>query len=135
VAHPKFYFFDVGVLNGLLGNFEVSGDRIGALFEHLIFSQIVYGAAASDRDARVSSYRTEHGAEVDLIVEIGRDVWAVELKASRNVGTTDLRGLRSFADYFGKRHRPIVFYLGESRRRIESVDVLPWQEGLEEMGL
>jgi len=135
VQHPKFYFFDVGVLNGLLGNFEASGDRIGALFEHLIHSQVVYGAAAADREVQISSYRTEHGAEVDLIVEMGREVWAVELKASRNVGTTDLRGLRSFAEYHGRRHRPIVLYLGETRRRIESVDVLPWQEGLREMGL
>ena len=123
------------MLNGLLANFEASSDRIGALFEHLVFGQLVHGAAARDVDIRVSTFRTEHGAEVDLIVEIERTVWAIELKASRRVDRTDLRGLVRFADYHGRRHRPLVLYLGDERRRIESVDVLPWQEGLREMGL
>lgn len=135
VQHPKFYFFDVGVRNGLLGNFEVSGDRVGALFEHLVFSQLAAGAAANDLDMRISSYRTEHGAEVDFVVEIERDSWALEIKASRNVGTSDLRGLRSFADYVGKKHTAVVLYLGDTRRRIEGIDVLPWQDGLRAMGL
>jgi len=135
VQHPKFYFFDVGVRNGLLGNFEVSADRVGALFEHLIFSQLTASADANDVEIRVSSYRTEHGAEVDLVVELGRDVFALEIKASRNVGASDLRGLRSFADHAGKKHRGIVLYLGEHRRRIDGVDILPWQDGLRTMGL
>ena len=41
IQHPKFYFFDVGVLNGLLGNFTVSEDRKGLLFEHFIVNQIL----------------------------------------------------------------------------------------------
>ena len=41
VQHPRFYFYDVGVLNGALGNFEASSDRIGNLFEHLVLQMIV----------------------------------------------------------------------------------------------
>jgi predicted AAA+ superfamily ATPase len=134
VQHPKFFFFDVGVRNGLLGSFDVSSDRIGALFEHLVFSQLVAASAAADRELRIASYRTEHGAEVDFVVEHGRDVWALELKASRNVGASDLRGLRAFADFYGKAHRPMVLYLGEVRRRVDGIEVLPWQEALREIG-
>lgn len=47
----------------------------------------------------------------------------------------DLRGLRVFADFFGKRHRALVLCLGAERRRIEGIDVLPWQEGLRALGL
>ena len=135
VQHPKFYFFDVGVRNGLLGSFDVSGDRIGTLFEQLVFSQLAASAAAADCDIRIASYRTAHGAEVDFIVELARSVWALELKASRHVAKGDLRGLRSFGEYFGKEHTPLVLYLGAERRRIEGVDVLPWQDGLRQMGL
>ena len=135
MQHPKFYFFDIGVRNGLLGAFGVSADRIGGLFEHLVFTQITAGAAALDLDIRVSSYRTEHGAEVDLIVEAGREVYALELKASRHVTSGDLRGLRSFAAAHGTRHHPLVLYLGEDPRAIDGVDVLPWQQGLRAMGL
>jgi len=125
----------VGVRNGLLGAFEVSADRIGLLFEQLVFSQLTASAAAADRDIRIASYRTEHGAEVDLVVELGGEVWALELKASRSVDARDLRGLRSFAEYHGKRHSPAVLYLGDVRRRIEGIDVMPWQQGLRALGL
>jgi predicted AAA+ superfamily ATPase len=135
VQHPKFFFFDVGVRNGVLGNFAASADRIGSLFEHLIFTQIVAGAAARDRDVRLSSYRTEHGGEVDLIVELQGRVWAIELKASRTVGPVDLRGLRSFRELYGRPHEPRVWYLGDVPRVIDGVNVQPWQEGVREMGL
>lgn len=135
VQHPKFYFFDGGVRNGLLGSFETPADRVGAMFEHLVFSQLVAGCAAIDEDRRISSYRTGHGSEVDFIVERGGDLWALEVKASRNVGPGDLRGLRAFAEWYGKPHVAMVLYLGSTRRRINDVDVLPWQEGLREMGL
>lgn len=135
VQHPKLFFFDVGVLNGLLGNFEVSADRVGSLFEHLICQQLFDGAAALDRELKVSTFRTEHSAEVDFIVETGGRVWAIELKASTTVASSDLRGLSSFADYLGKAHQARVWYLGAERRRIGGVDVVPWQQGLRELGL
>jgi len=134
VQHPKFYFFDNGVLNGLLGNFGASPDRVGRLFEHILFGQIVHSAAAFDQTVRVSSFRTEHGAEVDFIVERGGDLFAIEAKASRTVGTTDLRGLARFAEYAGRRTRAMVWYLGREPKRLNGVEILPWQQGLEAMG-
>ena len=135
VQHPRYYFFDPGVLNGLLGNFKASPDRIGNLFEHLIFTQIAHSALALDKQINLSSYRTEHGAEVDFIVTSNGETLAIESKASRNVGRSDLRGLDSFAEYYGKPHRSMVFYLGAERRKMGRVEVLPWQEGLREIGL
>jgi len=135
VQSPRFFFFDPGVLNGLLNNFSASGDRIGTLFEHLLFSQIVHGAAAKDLDVRISSYRTEHGAEVDFIVEIKGELVAIEAKASKNVGKTDFRGLQSFSDYYGRKHRACVAYLGEVRKVIQGVEILPWMALLKELGL
>ncbi len=135
LQHPKVYFFDVGVLNGLLENFEVSADRVGVLFQHLICQQLHDGAAALDRPLRVSTFRTEHGAEVDFIVEFEKETWAIELKASRTVATSDLTGLARFADYLGKPHRARVWTMGDERRKVGGVDVLPWQQGLRELGL
>jgi predicted AAA+ superfamily ATPase len=135
VQHPRYYFFDPGTLNGLLGNFTVSPDRIGNLFEHLIFTQIVHTTLALDKRTHLASYRTEHGAEVDFIFTSNGETIAIESKASRNVGPSDLRGLASFAEYYGKSHRAMVFYLGAHRRKIGNVEVFPWQEGLREIGL
>ncbi len=134
VQHPKFYFFDPGVLNGLLGNFTASPDRVGVLFEHLVFTQLVHSAAAFDERVRLSTFRTEHGAEVDFILERGSELIAIEAKASRIVGPSDLRGLARFEDYAGRKVRSMVWYLGRERKRIGGVDILPWQEGLEALG-
>jgi predicted AAA+ superfamily ATPase len=134
VQHPKFYFFDPGVLNGLLGNFVTSSDRIGMLFEHLVYTQLMHSAAAFDERVRVSTFRTEHGAEVDFILERGRELVAIEAKASRIVSASDLRGLARFADYVGRKPRRMVWYLGRDAKRIDGVEILPWQQGLKALG-
>ncbi len=134
VRHPKFYFFDVGVLNGLLGNFEPSSDRIGLLFEHLIHSQLRYSAQARDQELTIATYRTEQGVEVDFVVELGSALYAIEAKASQTVGPHDLRHLRNFRDYAAP-HRSMVWYLGKERKEIDKIEIIPWQDGLREMGL
>ena len=135
IQSPRSFFFDTGVLNGLLNNFVVSADRIGILFEHLIFNQLVNSAEARDRNIRISSYRTEHGAEVDFIIELDGEVIALEVKASSNVGKSDLTGLRSFAEYFRKKHRPLVAYMGNATRVIEGIEIFPWLLLLKDLGL
>jgi predicted AAA+ superfamily ATPase len=134
VQHPRYYLFDVGVLNGALRNFEISGDRAGNLFEHLVLQLIVSEAAARDLDCRVSVYRTEAGAEVDFIVELGREVFAIEVKSSRSVTTSDLRGLASFSDFYGRKHTALIVYRGERTMRVEGVEVLPVAQALAVLG-
>ena len=131
IQHPKFYFFDVGVWNACVGNFEASPDRIGVVFEHLCLQMILSEAKARDEDIRVSFYRTEAGAEVDFIVERGRATVAVEVKATRTIGTGDLRGLKSFAEFRGKKTKSVLLYLGEQALDYDGVQVLPLAQGLE----
>ncbi len=135
VRSPKFFFFDTGVLNGLLGNFTPSTDRIGTLFEHLIFNQILDSAQSKDIDIRISSYRTEHGAEVDFIIEMKGKVFAVEVKASPHLNHFDLRGFKSFKEYAGKNHTSYIVYFGTVKKLVESVHIFPWQDFLKELGL
>jgi len=59
---------------------------------------------------------------------------AIETKASRTVGPSDLRGLARFADDVGRGVRSMVWYLGREPKRIGGVDVLPWQQGLAALG-
>ncbi len=130
IQHPRYFFFDVGVLNGLLGNFTVSPDRIGTLFEHFIFNQVLELATSNQEDIRLSSYRTEHGAEVDFILERRHTVTAIEIKASKNVSANDLSGLKNFRQFFGKASRCVVLYLGDQAKMIEDIEILPWMDFL-----
>lgn len=135
VQHPRFYFFDNGVLNGLLGNFNVSADRKGMLFENLIFSQIYYGAKMSGNRIEIGTYRTEHAAEVDFVVSLNNEIWAIEAKASTNISETDLRGLKNFREFYGKKCHCAVAYEGSVEKELCGVSILPWQKLMKEMGL
>jgi predicted AAA+ superfamily ATPase len=134
VQHPRYFFFDGGVLNGVLGLFEVSPDRQGRLFEHLIFNQMLHSASALDLDIRITSYRSSGGAEVDFILEKEREIFAIEAKASRKIDASDLRGFTSFKEFYGKPVRTLVAYLGDERRKMGDVEILPWQQMLREVG-
>ncbi len=135
VQHPKFFLFDNGVLNGLLENFELSSDRKGMLFENLIYTQIKHSARALGIPLKIFSYRTEHSAEVDLIVELRGSIWAIEVKSTDSVRKPDLRGFKSFQEYYGKKHERIIVHPGKISSSIEGVHILPWQVLLKEMGL
>jgi len=132
VQHPRYFFFDNGVLNGVLGNFIVSEDRLGTLFEHLAFNQIYHTARALDRQVRLTNYRTEHQAELDLVLEhTNGDTWAIECKAGRNVGRNDFSGFKSFQKYFNKPHRKMVIYSGQVAKVLDDVLILPLDKAID----
>ena len=135
IQHPKFYAFDVGVLNGLLENFIVSADRRGHLFETLILAQLHASLVALDKSARVSFFLTESGAEVDFIVEFQDRVLCIEVKSSETLAQVDTRGFESFESFYGGKCERFIFYLGTSVKEIDGVRIFPWQEGLREIGL
>ncbi len=135
VQHPRYFFFDNGVLNALLGNYIVSEDRAGMLFENLVYTQLLNSANSLGRRLRITNYRTEHGAEVDFVCELDDEIWAIEAKASKNVGRDDFSGLKSFADFYKKPHRAVIAYMGPHAKKIDGIEVLPWQEMLRAMGL
>jgi len=53
IQHPKYYFFDIGVFNGIMNNYEVSPDRKGLLFENLFLQIILSELKGRDLDARI----------------------------------------------------------------------------------
>ena len=84
---------------------------------------------------RISSYRTEHGAEVDFILEAGSQIMGVEVKSQRAIANLDLRGMKSFQEYAGKKARCFVIYPGTVSKKIDNVEIIPWQSFLKDFGL
>lgn len=130
VQHPKYYFFDTGVLNSLLGSYKVTGERKGMLFETLVVVAIRNFLLSKALLFRMSTYRTTAGGEVDLILEIDDVEFAIEIKASTNVGKSDLSGLKSFSDVSTKKPIKMIVYMGEYSRKIDDVSVLPLNQAL-----
>lgn len=135
VQHPRYFFFDNGILNALLNNFISSSDRIGMLFENLFCSQLFASAAAADKEISVSSYRTSQGAEVDFVIDNGSDLFAVECKATVNEPRYTSAGFDSLEKNAGRRIRRIVAYLGSEKLQQKDVTLMPWQQVLAELDL
>ncbi len=135
IKHPKFYFFDNGVFNGLLGNFVASLDRVGTLCEQLVYNQLIHSSWAHTKDIEVSTLRTRLGEEVDFIVKLENQVFGIEVKHSQDINTDCLKGLLFFDQNFPKNKGLYVFHMGTKEKKFGKVWSLPWQQGLKILGL
>ncbi len=134
IKHPKFYFFDPGVLNGLLGNFVVSKDRIGSLFEHLIFSQLKNSAQALDQKLEVFYFRTRHDVEVDFIIRWKKKIYAIEVN-SNIVSKTDLSSLKKFKEYYPKVSQCFIVSPKEKNRIQDGIVICGVAELFKQLGM
>lgn len=136
IRHPRFYFFDNGVRNALVGSFDLAPERRGLVFEHFIFNQIQNSLLARNLKGKIQFFRTRTGHEVDFVVTIGKDLWAIEVK-SGTVNEEDLKPLRAFADLLGRRSvRCITVGMRETLpRKSKGILICDWRTLLSEMGL
>lgn len=130
VSHPKFYFFDCGIVNALRGelssDWAVGSPPYGRAFEHFIMVEIKRVLEYSEIESKMSFFRTTDGAEVDLILELNKEVWAIEIKSSSEPSLSSLRGLRSFiADH--KYTRALCVCLTPRNFVAGGIEFLPWQ--------
>lgn len=136
IAHPKILLFDLGVRNALLRRplDEPLADERGLLLEHFVGLELRRRCGDLWPEARLLHARTRRGAEVDWVVDLGRDVWAIEAKASRAVDGRDVRGLAAFDAGARRRLRRIVVFLGPRRQQLDGgVEAIPLEEFLEEL--
>ena len=101
VKTPKIYFWDVGLAAYLLGLEEekqVSRDPLrGNLFENLVIAEMFKHSYHHGHRPRLSFYRDSSGNEVDLVVERGRELAAIEIKSGQTVWRDYFQGLNGFA--------------------------------------
>lgn len=128
VLHPKVYFFDLGVLNALCRRLTGPIDPAlkGRLFEHFVVLEVLRTLDYAREEAGAYFWRTQHGAEVDLVVEKhGKLRFAAEIKSKARLGGPDLAGLRSFREAHPGVPTLVVSTAPEEHR-IDGIDVLPY---------
>lgn len=108
VQAPRFYYFDVGVVNYLLHrkSLERGTTEYGHAFEHLVIQEIVAYLNYSHSDEKLSYWRTYSGIEVDAVIGDARI--AIEIKSVDEVQTRHLKGLKAFAEDYPASRRIIV---------------------------
>ncbi len=137
--NPKFYFFDTGVLRALGQTLSVDLPShtyaFGTAFEHFIINEIQRLQSYGKKDFRFSYLRTKDGVEVDLIIERpGKKRALVEIKSTDRVQPDDLRALKRLAPDI-VHSEAFCLSLDPVAKKIEGVRCLPWQRGLEALGL
>lgn len=127
---PKVYVRDTGLLHFLSGLREPgelsTWSRRGASFEGLVIEELVGWAAENLVRPEAYFWRTQAGAEVDLILVHGRRRVPVEIKLGAAVEPRALAGLRQCMADLGLQ-RGVVVSTGDERRSIGSkIEILPW---------
>lgn len=127
VKSPKVYVRDSGLAHALLGIGEypalLGHPVVGGSWEGFVIENLI---AAAPRGTAASFYRTSHGAECDLVLELpGRArPWVIEAK--RGAAPRLSRGFHSAAADLAP-ERAFVVYPGETR--------FPLSRGVEAIGL
>ncbi|MEI6221957.1 MAG: ATP-binding protein [bacterium] len=79
---PKIYFWDLGLRNAIINNFENIPLRIdaGAMFENFIISELKKEIAYLDLDYTLHYWRLKSGSEVDLVLSNNKKIIGCEIK-------------------------------------------------------
>ncbi len=133
VKMPKLYFHDVGLAAALLGiqtpEHAHSHPLRGALFETMVVNEFIKARRNAGSHEQVHFWRDNIGTEVDLVLERGTELAAVELKSGITVGSDAFDGLFKWRKYAGDDAHPLgLVYGGKDRFTRSGVSVLPWSQ-------
>jgi len=129
---PKVYLRDSGLLHFLAGLREpgdlATWSRRGSSFEGLVVEELIAQAASAAIRPEAFFWRTQAGAEVDLLLVHGQRILPFEVKLGAAVDPRSLAGLRQCLSDLGLR-RGFVVTSGDERRSITpSIELVPWRE-------
>jgi len=129
---PKFYYFDVGIVNYLLHlkNLRPGSADYGHAFEHFVVQEIVAWLGYNNSDERLSYWHTSSGYEVDCVIGDARI--AIEIKSVGEVMSRHTKGLAAFGEEFPACRR-IVVSLDPQRRVMNGIEIIPVLEFLKMM--
>ena len=119
VKRPKLHIGDTGLACALMGvdTRTLAADRplLGQLLETFVFQELRRQASWHDGPVNFFHYRDKDQVEVDIVLEHGRQVAGVEVKAGATVTAADFRGLRRLKEASGDSFAAgVVLYDGES---------------------
>ena len=135
VKMPKLYMTDVGLAAALIGIQDAAQVMThplrGALFETLVVNELHKNRCNLGLREPLYFWRDNIGTEIDVILERGTEVAAVEIKSGPTVASDAFGALNKWRKYATERGsfsaiHPALVYGGETRFTRDGVDVMPW---------
>jgi predicted AAA+ superfamily ATPase len=132
ITAPKFYLFDIGIVNSLLNRnkIEHGNELFGKAFEHFIYQEIYAHSRYSDLNYEVSYWRTASQLEIDFV--LGDHEAAIEVKSTAQANPRHLKGLKAFAEEYEVKHK-ILITTEQYPRSVDGIMIYPWQVFLQKL--
>lgn len=132
VKQSKLYFFDTGLLCSLLGveSFDQLSSHYlrGNIFETFIVSEYIKQRFHTGTRPNAFFWQNNTGHEVDMLIEDGDRLSAVEIKSGETIADDFFKGLRYFRKLSGiPPERCYLIYGGNKDYVRESGQVLSWR--------
>jgi len=112
VKSPKIYWRDTGLLHAQL---NVTDERallaqpwVGASWEGFVIEQAIGVLNSIGRTFEAFYFRTSDQHELDLVLELENELWALEVKLTASPGPKDMERLDKAADMIGATRRILV---------------------------
>jgi predicted AAA+ superfamily ATPase len=126
---PKFYFFDVGIVNFLAKrkNLVPKSSDFGKAFENWVYHELKCYKSYMKNDLDLSYWALTTGVEVDFILN-DMEI-AIEAKSSDKITSDHLKNLKELKKDFPKiKSRIVVSMEKQIRTTDDGISILPYQE-------
>jgi predicted AAA+ superfamily ATPase len=109
---PKVYWRDSGLLHAILGVHTheelLRRPWVGASWEGFVIAQTLDTLRALGRSFQAYYFRTSDRCEIDLVLDFGRETWAVEIKLTSDPSADDWARLDKTSDMIRADRRILV---------------------------
>jgi len=112
IKSPKIYWRDTGLLHAQLNITDeqalLAQPWVGASWEGFVIEQTIGVLNSVGRPFEAFYFRTSDQHELDLVLELGNELWALEVKLTTSPGLSDMERLDKTADMIGANRRFLV---------------------------
>ncbi|NUQ23345.1 MAG: ATP-binding protein [Saprospiraceae bacterium] len=131
VKTPKLYFYDTGLASWLLGiraqqDLDVHFAR-GSLFENFVINEMLKNHWNQGIKPDLYFWRDSNANEIDLLIENGLQLDAIEIKAGKTIQSDFFKNLDRFQQVSNQLARPWVVYGGDQMQQRSQATVLDWR--------
>ncbi len=121
IKTPKLYWLDVGLLRQLSG---FRGEISGEVYETMVVGEIFKWVKTTQKNVELYFYRTRSGLELDLLLETENGYIGMEIKARKQIASSDLRPMKEIAQGLRKMWQGgILIYQGDSIKKIDEPNI------------
>lgn len=136
MATAKFYLFDCGVCNALLGRQSLARGTIeyGKQLEHRIFLELKAYLDYHPSNKKIEFWRSTSQFEIDFLIYSKLDnLVAIEVKASQNPSAKAYKGLHAFQEEIPIKRKIVVCLTERPRKTQDGVEILPVNDFLKKL--